>query len=43
MCDIEGKQDSIDKERSRCNLHHEDIDMGFLIFAGGVVFCMYQL
>jgi hypothetical protein len=29
MCDIEGEQDLIDKERSRCNLHHEDIDMGF--------------
>lgn len=29
MCDIEGKQDLIDKERSRCNLHHEDIDMDF--------------
>lgn len=29
MCDIEGEQDLIAKERSRGNLYHEDIDMGF--------------
>lgn len=29
MCDIEGEQDLIDKERSRGNLDHEGIDMEF--------------